>query len=90
MLVKRDIYLGLDPAGPGYTDMRSEYKLDRNDAKLVDVVHTYMRILSLAEPLGHLDFYPNGGQLQPGCPEIYDICKSYLCKCDSRLKFFRF
>ncbi|XP_017777589.1 PREDICTED: phospholipase A1 member A-like [Nicrophorus vespilloides] len=66
---------GLDPAGPGYNDVPPNLRLDPGDAKLVDVIHTYMRILSLAQPLGHVDFYPNGGRFQPGCPELYDIWK---------------
>lgn len=66
---------GLDPAGPGYGAMPPNLKLDPGDAQLVDVIHTYMRILSLAEPLGHVDFYPNGGRFQPGCPELLDIWK---------------
>ncbi|KAK4872645.1 hypothetical protein RN001_014674 [Aquatica leii] len=64
---------GLDPAGPGYNDVPAIYRLDPSDAKLVDVIHTNMRLLSLSQPQGHLDFYPNGGRFQPGCPELSDI-----------------
>jgi hypothetical protein len=38
-----------------------------------------MKILSISQPVGHIDFYPNGGRWQPGCPDIYDICK-YITK----------
>nr|XP_022920248.1 phospholipase A1 member A-like [Onthophagus taurus] len=65
----------LDPAGPGFNEMPHNLKLDPGDATLVDVIHTYMRILSLSEPLGHVDFYPNGGRFQPGCPSFFDIWK---------------
>lgn len=68
----------MDPAGPGYTDIPKKYRLDKGDAKLVDVIHTFMKVLSLAEPLGHVDFYPNGGKFQPGCPDIYDVCAYHL------------
>ncbi|KAF5292905.1 hypothetical protein FQR65_LT11157 [Abscondita terminalis] len=64
---------GLDPAGPGYNDVPASYRLDPSDAQLVDVIHTNMRLLSLSQPQGHLDFYPNGGRFQPGCPELSDI-----------------
>ncbi|KAK5640091.1 hypothetical protein RI129_010902 [Pyrocoelia pectoralis] len=64
---------GLDPAGPGYNDVPTNYRLDPGDAHLVDVIHTNMRLLSLSHPQGHLDFYPNGGRFQPGCPELADI-----------------
>ncbi|EFA00197.1 phospholipase A1 member A [Tribolium castaneum] len=73
---------GLDPAAPGFKDIEAKLKLDANDAKMVDVVHTYMKVLSLAQPVGHVDFYPNGGRRQPGCPEISDIWKfseSVIC-----------
>ncbi|XP_044751612.1 inactive pancreatic lipase-related protein 1-like isoform X2 [Coccinella septempunctata] len=66
---------GLDPALPGYYERGPQVKLDPGDAELVDVVHTYMKILGYAQPLGHIDFYANGGRYQPGCPDIYDIWK---------------
>lgn len=43
------------------------------DADYVDVIHTDAKPfvstggLGLAEPCGHVDFYPNGGHTQPGC-----------------------
>ncbi|XP_030753741.1 pancreatic lipase-related protein 2-like [Sitophilus oryzae] len=61
---------GLDPAGPGYGDISEDLRLDPQDAKLVDVVHTFMRVIGITRPLGHVDFYPNGGRYQPGCPDI--------------------
>lgn len=49
-------------------------RLDRNDAKFVDVVHTDILPLTrfglgMKEPIGHVDFYPNGGHTNPGCDE---------------------
>ncbi|XP_034247781.1 pancreatic triacylglycerol lipase-like [Thrips palmi] len=58
---------GLDPAMPLYLLLKSD-RLNKNDAKLVDVIHTCGGRLGLAEAIGHVDFYPNGGHLpQPGC-----------------------
>ncbi|XP_048524804.1 phospholipase A1 member A isoform X2 [Dendroctonus ponderosae] len=59
-----------DPAGPGYGDIKEELKLDPQDAMLVDVVHTFMKVIGTARPSGHVDFYPNGGKYQPGCPDL--------------------
>lgn len=71
------IITGLDPAGPGYSNIPESDRLDAGDAKLVDVIHTFAKVLSLAQPQGHVDFYPNGGRLQPGCPNIYDVCEYF-------------
>ncbi|XP_019874142.2 pancreatic lipase-related protein 2-like [Aethina tumida] len=82
---------GLDPAGPGFNDINGDLKLDPQDAQLVDVIHTYMKVLSLAQPLGHFDFYPNGGRFQPGCPDIYDIIhisESLICNHGRSFRLF--
>ncbi|OXU27752.1 hypothetical protein TSAR_008242 [Trichomalopsis sarcophagae] len=56
-------------------------KLDNDNTPFVDVIHTNGRVLwmlglGLPYPVGHVDFYPNGGKLQPGCflskPSISD------------------
>ncbi|XP_045032720.1 pancreatic lipase-related protein 2, partial [Daphnia magna] len=59
---------GLDPAGPYFRRMPSFARLDYTDAQFVDGVHTDGGFIGIYEPVGHLDFYPNGGRNQPGCP----------------------
>ncbi|CAG9785000.1 unnamed protein product [Diatraea saccharalis] len=63
---------GLDPAAPYFSKTVTLVRLDRSDAKYVDIIHTnalplYMSGLGISEPIGHVDFYPNGGSVQPGC-----------------------
>ena len=58
---------GLDPAGPLFPDNPVK-RMDAADAEFVDVIHTCGNVLGYAEPIGHVDFYPNGGTcIQPGC-----------------------
>ncbi|XP_044753699.1 pancreatic lipase-related protein 2-like [Coccinella septempunctata] len=68
---------GLDAASPLFRNnhLREKHKkLDRDDAHFVDVVHTDSSPFAtdgfgLWEPIGHVDFFPNGGQDQPGCTD---------------------
>nr|XP_040036242.1 lipase member H isoform X1 [Gasterosteus aculeatus aculeatus]XP_040036243.1 lipase member H isoform X1 [Gasterosteus aculeatus aculeatus]XP_040036244.1 lipase member H isoform X1 [Gasterosteus aculeatus aculeatus] len=71
----------LDPAGPQFTGSSPENRLDPSDAQFVDVLHTDMDALGFREPLGHIDFYPNGGADQPGCPKTVFSGGAYF-KCD--------
>jgi len=66
---------GLDPAGPYFEGKVSSVCLDQKDAKFVDVIHTNTDIalgvgFGSSDPSGHVDFYVNGGQYQPGCPSV--------------------
>lgn len=50
----------------------SHKRLSPDDADFVDVLHTYTRgalgvSIGIQEPIGHIDIYPNGGDVQPGC-----------------------
>jgi len=63
---------GLEPASGGYERpriLRALRSLNRNDAEFVDVIHTNANVIGLGttSPIGHADFYPNGGQWQTGC-----------------------
>ncbi|KAI5638434.1 lipase domain-containing protein [Phthorimaea operculella] len=59
---------GLDPAFPGYSLTNSEGHLSRGDAAFVDVIHTNPGIFGFPQPIGDVDFYPNGPSwIQPGC-----------------------
>lgn len=42
-------------------------KVSPGSAKFVDVIHTAAGIIGVVNPVGHVDFYPNGGVRQPGC-----------------------
>ncbi|XP_053547732.1 pancreatic lipase-related protein 2-like [Bombina bombina] len=70
------IISGLDPAGPLFEGTPAEVRLDLTDAVLVQVIHTnaadfipYLG-LGIKQSSGHLDFYLNGGEFMPGCPEV--------------------
>ncbi|XP_012547063.1 pancreatic lipase-related protein 2 [Bombyx mori] len=59
---------GLDPAGPCFSHAYSDQRLDKSDALYVDVLHSNRLVQGIIEPLGHADFYINGGgPNQPGC-----------------------
>lgn len=66
----------LDPAGPLFDARRLRdepaRRLDPLDAHLVHVIHTDgsptpTEGFGLWPPVGHADFYVNGGRAQPGC-----------------------
>ena len=66
---------GLDPAGPFFQGRDLAVRLDKSDAKFVDVIHTNTEIaftmgLGSEDPSGHIDFFVNGGKHQPGCPTM--------------------
>ncbi|XP_040336935.1 lipase member H isoform X1 [Herpailurus yagouaroundi] len=72
---------GLDPAGPLFNGRPPEDRLDPGDAQFVDVIHSDIDALGYKEPLGNIDFYPNGGLDQPGCPKTILGGLQYF-KCD--------
>ncbi|KAF2361826.1 Lipase/vitellogenin [Trinorchestia longiramus] len=79
---------GLDPAEPFFQYMPPSVRLDPSDASFVDVIHTDTdSIITLAwqfagygleQPIGHVDFYPNGGRGQPGCSSLSRIALTAL------------
>ncbi|XP_065219720.1 pancreatic triacylglycerol lipase-like, partial [Planococcus citri] len=67
----------LDPAQPGFEDLDPIVRLDRSDARYVDVIHSDAKPfvlfgLGIMSPIGHVDYYANGGITQPGCPVNVD------------------
>lgn len=60
---------GLDPALPFFATLNDQWKLDTSDAEFVDVIHTGAGYFGKIEAVGHVDFYVNGGYIQPACKE---------------------
>ncbi|XP_078574623.1 pancreatic triacylglycerol lipase-like [Branchiostoma floridae x Branchiostoma japonicum] len=66
---------GLDPADPYFQGTDPIVRLDPTDAQFVDVIHSdagffFTQLgLGMWDPVGHLDFYPNGGIEMPGCDQ---------------------
>lgn len=60
---------GLDPALPLFFDYfrPEDSMLSKESAKFVDVLHTNAGVKGKYGPLGHVDFYANGGTFQKDC-----------------------
>ncbi|CAG9864878.1 unnamed protein product [Phyllotreta striolata] len=71
---------GLDPALPFFVTFKNEWKLDPSDANFVDIIHTSAGTFGKLEALGDVDFYINGGSIQPFCYEAKypPICSHML------------
>ncbi|XP_043857575.1 lipase member H [Dromiciops gliroides] len=78
---------GLDPAGPLFNGKPPQERLDHTDARFVDVIHSDTDALGFKETLGNIDFYPNGGLDQPGCPQTIFGGLQYF-KCDHQRSVF--
>ncbi|KAF7491331.1 Pancreatic lipase-related protein 3 [Sarcoptes scabiei] len=83
---KLGMILGLDPAGPGFMNVDRRSRLDYSDADLVLTImtnraKTLLQGFGTIEPIGHYNFYVNGGFKQPGCQKINSnlICSHGRC-----------
>lgn len=66
---------GLDPASPLFEGYEANDRLDPSDAQFVDVIHSngdgvLRGGFGSLQPMGHVDFYPNGGRVQVGCNSV--------------------
>lgn len=57
-----------DPAHFGFWPPLIEKPLSKRDADFVDAIHTDVTFIGTRNRVGHVDYYPNNGNLQPGCP----------------------
>ncbi|CAK1544579.1 unnamed protein product [Leptosia nina] len=76
--------VALDPPLLGWT--HNPNKLLKTDANLVEVLHTTATNYGYGDPLGHVDFYANGGRSQPMCGDLVLTCShiySYIYYAES-------
>ncbi|XP_043277251.1 phospholipase A1 VesT1.02-like [Venturia canescens] len=65
--VKVDTVIGLDPALYPFSTVDATERLSPSSGDYVQVLHTNSDYYGYRKPLGHADFYLNGGTEQPGC-----------------------
>ncbi|EZA54813.1 Pancreatic triacylglycerol lipase [Ooceraea biroi] len=78
--------IALDPAKLLFDSKGPGERVDKSDAKAVQVIHTNAGRLGMEQEIGDSDFYPNGGTEQPGCGWIEIGCahsRSFLYYAES-------
>lgn len=66
---------GLDPARPCFFTPTVFPRIGRGDGEFVDIIHTNPGSLGTEEPLGNIDFYPGGLDVnKPGCDPLTPRC----------------
>ncbi|CAH2102759.1 unnamed protein product [Euphydryas editha] len=66
----------LDPSFYGW--INHNYRLQPEDSAYTEVIHTNSGMNGYLGELGHVDFYPNGGESMPGCTtHACDHARSY-------------
>jgi len=58
--------IGLDAANIGDINDPNT-RLDASDATYVELIQTEIQFIAIPFPVGHANFYPNGGMNQPNC-----------------------
>ncbi|KAH8306417.1 hypothetical protein KR018_010788, partial [Drosophila ironensis] len=66
--------IGLDPAMPLYSYNLPSKRLSTEDAFYVESIQTNGGHLGFLKPIGKGSFYPNGGEIQPGCDSSDNSC----------------
>ncbi|KAJ3622255.1 hypothetical protein MTP99_002776 [Tenebrio molitor] len=80
--LKQHKIVGLDPARPLINRYGDKYfRLTRDDAHQVQIIHTNAGVLGEVNQVGHVDFCVNGGTMQPGC-KGHILRKYRLAGCD--------
>lgn len=68
---------GLDPAKPLIENHAGKsFRLTKDDAHFVQIIHTNAGFLGQSLLTGHIDFCVNGGRLQPYCTGGHPVRKS--------------
>lgn len=68
MKLKQTYQSGLDPARPLVDRYGNEaFRLTKDDANVVQVIHTNAGALGETAQIGDIDFCVNGGRFQPSC-----------------------
>ncbi|KAF7275499.1 hypothetical protein GWI33_011657 [Rhynchophorus ferrugineus] len=82
--------LRLMPCGicGGQPSIPADERLDKDDAEIVDVIHTDAGFYGYENPIGTLDIYVNRGKrIQPGCLDVWEhqsvgniieACEAYI------------
>lgn len=68
IITAKKLFAGLDPARPLIDRFATKYfRLTKDDAHQVQIIHTNAGFLGEVNQVGHIDFCVNGGIIQPGC-----------------------
>ncbi|CAG9759294.1 unnamed protein product [Ceutorhynchus assimilis] len=66
------VLTALDPPSFLFAPYNRDDSIHKTDAQYVQVIHTTNKLYGMSGAVGHSDFYPNGGERQPGCDDDED------------------